>query len=161
MCRWKSDRDAPSIKRTITGTLLALAGLAMNEEIEPESEPVPQPRRRPRQSSGVSSKTLLLMVVALACGLAAAYLTSQMANQSPRGRESKLSGLLVPVVVAKKEIPAGTAIADPTEFFRVAYYRGGDEPQKAVKGLEELKGKVIVRALAEDQPVKEQDVSAK
>lgn len=131
----------------------------MSEDLEAEPERQP---RRPRQAGGVPPKTLLLLLVALGCGLAAAFLTNQLVDGNlSKTRESKMSGLLVPVVVAKKDIPAGTIITDPVEFFRVAYYRGGDEPRGAVQGLDGLKDKVIVRALAEDQPVKEQDISAK
>ncbi|MBL8796872.1 MAG: SAF domain-containing protein [Planctomycetia bacterium] len=122
----------------------------------------PAPPRRVRKQSGTSPKTVFLLLIALACGLAAAVLSAKLVDGNPsKGGMGKLSGLLSPAVVAKQDIAAGTVVQNPAELFRIAYYRAGDEPRQALKSLDELKDKVVVRALAEDQPVKAVDVSAK
>ena len=100
-------------------------------------------------------KTLILMLVALGCGLAGAFLPSL--NQDADVEPSHSDGL-IKIVVAQKDIAAGTRIDNPAELFKVVHYRKGDEPKNSITELESLKGKIVVRALAEDQPVKERDV---
>jgi Flp pilus assembly protein CpaB len=67
---------------------------------------------------------------------------------------------VVTVVVARQYIPAGTFVTDPEQLFKLVRYVKGDEPQQAVTNRAALMGMVIVRTLAEDQPVKERDYSA-
>lgn len=110
----------------------------------------------PRQQ-GLQPRTLILLMVAVGCGLIAALLTSTMTFENEPRKHASTDGFSV-VVVAKKEIAAGTAIQEPGEYFKIVHYRPGDEPRDSVKSLEGLKGRVVVRALAEDQPVKDKDL---
>jgi pilus assembly protein CpaB len=64
----------------------------------------------------------------------------------------------VVVLVARKEIPYGTFVKEPEQFFKEVRYVKGDEPKNAVTKFEQVKGKRTLRALAEDQPVKAKDV---
>jgi Flp pilus assembly protein CpaB len=65
----------------------------------------------------------------------------------------------VTVLVARRYIPAGTVIQEPEKLFKRVRYARGDEPPNAVGRYELLNGTVLARTLAEDQPVKEKDVS--
>src|SRR5262249_47054086 len=49
-------------------------------------------------------------------------------------------------------------IKDPEKLFKRVRYAKGDEPKNAISDLNSLKGKVVLRSLAEDQPVKERDI---
>jgi pilus assembly protein CpaB len=64
----------------------------------------------------------------------------------------------VRVLVARADIPAGTALTEPDKLFKWVRYVKGDEPSSAVTSLDKVRGKTTLRALAEDQPVKEKDV---
>src|SRR5262245_11804210 len=56
-------------------------------------------------------KTLMLLVVAIGCGLVAAYLTAKLgAVQAPQGEEK------LRVLVVKKDIPAGQLLKDPQDW---------------------------------------------
>jgi Flp pilus assembly protein CpaB len=108
----------------------------------------------------MTPRTLVLMFVAIGCGLTAAYMTSHMARQDA-DPAAVTRGEVVPVIVARMSIAAGTAITDPAESFKVVHYLKGDEPEGALSRLEVLKRRVVQRPLAEDQPVKESDLAGK
>jgi Flp pilus assembly protein CpaB len=114
----------------------------------------------PGDEQGLRPKTLILLLIAIGCGLAAAALTSQVVgnNRNTSDSNSQVNGFTA-VVVARKDIGAGTAVQDPAELFKIVHYRTGDEPREAITSLESMKGKVVIRALAEDQPVKAKDLN--
>jgi len=92
----------------------------------------------------MKSKTMILMVVAVVCGLVASYLTSQLIAQ--RSKE-------VDLVVAKKAIPQWTPIKNPEEFFELRKWKETDAPQGAVMDLKELKDRVVLKDIEADKPV--------
>jgi Flp pilus assembly protein CpaB len=104
-------------------------------------------------------KSLTLIVVAIGCGLVAAQLAMLHFRDNPPG--GRVRGVVVSVVVARKAIPAGTEINAPEEWFKIVRYLKGDVPQGAFGSLDDLKGRVVQRPLAEDQPVKATDLSGK
>ncbi len=65
----------------------------------------------------------------------------------------------VSVVVARRSIPTWVTIDKPEKFFRAAQYPKGEEPKGGIADLQMLKRKVVMLALAEDQPVKASDLS--
>ena len=71
-------------------------------------------------------KTLILMVVAVTCGLVASYMTSRLL--ADRGRESTK----VAVLVAKKTISQGDLLKIPEELFEERWFAQGDEPKLAI-----------------------------
>jgi pilus assembly protein CpaB len=89
---------------------------------------------------------MILMVVAVVCGLVASYLTSQLIAQ--RSRE-------VDVVVAKKAIPQWTPIKNPEEFFELRKWKEQDAPQNAVTDIKLLKDRVVLKDIEADKPVSE------
>ena len=86
-------------------------------------------------------KTLILMVVAVTCGLVASYMTSRLL--ADRGRESTK----VAVLVAKKTISQGDLLKIPEELFEERWFAQGDEPKLAITKAELLKGRVLNRSL--------------
>src|SRR5713226_303666 len=59
-----------------------------------------------------SSKTMILMVVAVGCGLVASFLTSRLLAE--RGNSGPV---MVKRLVAKKNLALGTVIKDPEKYF--------------------------------------------
>ena len=102
-------------------------------------------------------KTMILMVVAVACGLAASYMTSRLLAE----RNNQPAENLVPIVVAKKKIQAYTAIKKPEDLFEVQQVPESTMTAKAVKSLEELQGKRLNKPLNEGSTVRVDDLQRK
>jgi pilus assembly protein CpaB len=103
--------------------------------------------------ASMKPKTLMLMVVAVGCGLVAAYLTSQLgARQAPQAET-------VEVLVAEKEIPQGTLLKEPEKYFKSVAWPKEREPKNHVSSLEEMRGKILNKSLAEGQFVTPKDLS--
>ena len=94
-------------------------------------------------------KTMILMVVAVVCGLAASYMTSRVLadRNQPTGPEEEK----VTVLVAKQKIPHGTLITDPQKYFVEKTFAKGEEPRKAIKSWDQLKGKRLNKPVSEEQ----------
>ncbi|MFO0964769.1 MAG: Flp pilus assembly protein CpaB [Gemmataceae bacterium] len=88
-------------------------------------------------------KTIVLMVVAVTCGLGASYMTSRLlAQRSQSETEEKIT-----VFVASKPLDQGRMIKKPEEDFEAKEYLVGSEPKEAITKLDEIKGKVLKRSL--------------
>jgi len=94
-------------------------------------------------------KTMILMVLAVVCGLAASYMTSRVLadRNQPAGPEEEK----VVVLVAKQKVPMGTLIKDPQKYFVEKTYTKGEEPRKAIKSWDQLKDKRLNKPLSEEQ----------
>jgi Flp pilus assembly protein CpaB len=68
---------------------------------------------------------------------------------------------LVTVYVARTQIESRTVLKEPEKLFKAVRYVKGDEPRDAVTSLDQLKGTLLCRELAEDQPVKGKDLYRK
>lgn len=102
-------------------------------------------------------KTIILMVVAVACGLAASYMTSRVIaerNHAPSDSDQEK----VAILVAKQKIAYGTLIKDPQKYFVEKQYVKGEEPKKCVKTWDQVKDKRLNKALSEDQFVTSDDL---
>jgi len=98
-------------------------------------------------------KTMVLMMVAVGCGLVASYMTSKLiadrgANQEPR----------IKVLVAKKKIKNLTMLNKPDELFIEKELPAEAVPKKAVKSFEELKDKRLNKTLTEESLVTTDDL---
>jgi pilus assembly protein CpaB len=96
-------------------------------------------------------KTVILMVVAVGCGLAASFLTSRLIAE--RGEPEKVG-----VLVARHDIPMGTLLTDPEKLFEEKGYTKGEEPRKAIRSLVELKGHRLTRLVSAEQFVTADDL---
>src|SRR5438128_170250 len=102
-------------------------------------------------------KTLILMVVAIACGLVASYMTSRViADRSDKPTDEKVT-----VLVARKNIPMGTLVKDPEQWFEEKQFTKGEEPKKAIRIFEELKDKRMNKPLSAEQFVTPDDLASK
>jgi pilus assembly protein CpaB len=101
-------------------------------------------------------KTMALMAVAVVCGLGASYMTSRLLAE--RAAESTQEVEKVKVLVAKRNVPQGTFIKEPTDWFIEKEFTQGEEPKKAVRTFDELKDKVLSKPLSAEQWVTADDL---
>src|ERR1700688_4917230 len=87
-------------------------------------------------------KTLILMVVAVTCGLGASYMTSRLlAERQPDDTEK------VSILVAKKDLAMGLTIKKVEDFFEEKKFFKGDEPRNAIAEAKDLQARVLKRSL--------------
>jgi Flp pilus assembly protein CpaB len=65
----------------------------------------------------------------------------------------------VSALVANRDIPQGTLLAEPEQFFKWADYVPPNCPQQSFQAFDQLRDRVTARPLSEDQPVKERDLA--
>jgi pilus assembly protein CpaB len=100
-------------------------------------------------------KTMMLMVVAVGCGLAASYMTSRLLAE----RNNKATDeARVTVLVAKQKVPGWVLIKDPDKYFEIKEFPEGVAPKKALKSLEEVKDQRLNKPVAEEAFVTTDDL---
>ena len=82
-------------------------------------------------------KTMILMVVAIACGLGASYMTSRLLADRNQSVEK------VTILVAKNMLNQGDWIKAPEELFVEKQFAKGDEPKLAITELDKLRGQQL------------------
>lgn len=97
-------------------------------------------------------KTMILMVVAVSCGLGASYMTSRLLADREQHVEK------VTILVAVKNLNTGDTIKDPDLLFRDKEFAKGDEPRTAIVDRAQLKGKVLKHTLRADDFVTPDDL---
>jgi pilus assembly protein CpaB len=101
-------------------------------------------------------KTLILMVVAVGCGLAASVMTRlYLADASQQPAQPVVEE--VPVLVARKAIPAYTTLKDAT-LFEVKHFRKSDVTSDVIGDFEKVKGRTLKNALAANKTLVEGDM---
>jgi len=101
-------------------------------------------------------KTMILMVVAVGCGLAASYMTSKLLadRREPPPVEEK-----VKVLVTKTKVPKGTVLKDPEKFFEIKERNKADEPkEKYFTDFVQLKDKRLKKELKAEVHVSPEDL---
>jgi pilus assembly protein CpaB len=102
-------------------------------------------------------KTLILMVVAIGCGLVASYMTSRViADKSDKPVEEKVA-----VLVARQNITMGTVVKDPEKLFEEKQFTKGEEPKKAIRSFDDIKNKILNKPLGAEQFVTADDLTDK
>jgi pilus assembly protein CpaB len=102
-------------------------------------------------------RTLILMIVAIVCGLAASYMTSRViAERGNQTEEEKVA-----VLVAKQNLPMATHITDPEKLFEEKQFTKGEEPKKAIRDFAQLKDKYLNKPLSAENFVTPDDVDDK
>src|SRR6516162_4447026 len=86
----------------------------------------------------MKSKTIILMVVAVVCGLAASYMTSRLLAD----RNEK-----VKILVAKRKLGPWTQIKNPDEMFELDERPKSDVPKNAIMRPESIKDHVTVKTI--------------
>ncbi len=103
-------------------------------------------------------KTLILMVVAVGCGLAASYMTSRVIAERSNADvvEEK-----VKVLVAKQNLTMGMLLKDPEKYFEEKSFIKGEEPKRAVRDFGLLKDRMLNKPLSAEQFVSLEDLMDK
>src|SRR4051794_10629073 len=83
-------------------------------------------------------KTLILMVVAVTCGLGASYMTSRLLAERQPDETEKVSFL-----VAKKHLDMGLTVRKVEDLFEEKKVAKGDEPKNAIVDPKDLQGRVL------------------
>ncbi len=101
-------------------------------------------------------KTMVLMVVAVGCGLAASYMTSKLLadrrDQPPPEEKIKL-------LVTKTKMTKNTVLKDPEKFFELKERNKSDEPkEKYFTEFVQLKDKRLKKELKADSHVSPEDL---
>src|SRR5205085_3670194 len=103
-------------------------------------------------------KTIILMVVAIGCGLAASYMTSKLLaerNTEPPKEET------VTLLVAKAKVPRGTLLKEPEKFFEARERRKADAPQSYFTDPAQVKDKRLKKEIKQDVHVSPEDLVEK
>jgi len=87
-------------------------------------------------------KTMILMGVAITCGLGASYMTSRLLAERGSGDQEKVA-----VLVAKKNLSMGDSIKVPDDLFEAKDFIRGTEPRNGIDNPDTLKGRVLKRSL--------------
>jgi pilus assembly protein CpaB len=103
-------------------------------------------------------KTMILMFVAVGCGLVASILTSRLI--ADRG-ESTPDEPKVTVLQVKKKILQYSLLKDPEEMFEVKEIPESAAPKKAIKSFDELRDKRVNRQLPEEYFITTDDLVSK
>lgn len=100
----------------------------------------------------MKSKTMVLMAVAVVCGLGASYMTSRLLAE-----RNETTTVLIP----KQKFTQWTHIKDPATMFEEREIPRNEAPKTAVAKFDDLKDRVLLRALPEGQPVVQEDLQPK
>jgi Flp pilus assembly protein CpaB len=87
---------------------------------------------------------MILMVVAVVCGLVASYLTSQLIAQKNQK---------VQLLVAKKAVNQWALIKSPEEMFEVREWPQSEAPSGFMSDIKELKDRQALKDIEQDKPV--------
>jgi pilus assembly protein CpaB len=100
-------------------------------------------------------KTMILMVVAVGCGLVASYMTSRLLSErnAAQPEEEKVT-----VLVAKNSLSMGTRVKEPEKLFVEKQFVAGQEPKKAIRSFDQVKDRLLNKSLAAEQFVTSDDL---
>jgi pilus assembly protein CpaB len=99
-------------------------------------------------------KTLVLMLIAVSCGLVASFMTSRYLSA---GQQAPKEDNKVRVLVAKKKISGYTRLTD-AEIFEERLFDQNVVPKDAVSDFEAVKGRVLKVGLGEGKMLAESDL---
>lgn len=103
-------------------------------------------------------KTMILMVVAIGCGLVASVMTSRLIAERDAGEPQERR---VKVIVPKSKIKAFELIKDPEKFFVEKEMPESAVPKNALRTFDEVKDKRPLKSLPEDALVLPDDLANK
>lgn len=102
-------------------------------------------------------KAMILMLVAIGCGLAASYMTSRViAERGDQPEPEKVS-----ILVARKNLGLGTMIKDPEKLFEERQFLKGEEPKRAIRDYAQLKDHRLNKPISAEQFVTPDDLTDK
>jgi pilus assembly protein CpaB len=101
-------------------------------------------------------KTLILMVIAIVCGLGASYMTSRLLAERGSGDQDVEK---VTVLVAKRHLDMATAFKNPKDLLESQEFLKGKEPKNAVTSYDQVKSKFLKRPLRKGDFLTPEDLS--
>jgi pilus assembly protein CpaB len=102
-------------------------------------------------------KTMILLVVAVGCGLAASVMTSRLIAERGEQQNDKM----VKVLVTKVKIKQFELLKEPQKLFVEKELPEASTPKKCIRSFDELRDKRVTRALSEDTFVMAEDLVSK
>lgn len=102
----------------------------------------------------MKSRNIVLLALAIGCGLVAAFLTAKL------GATNKTAEM-IPVLVAAKNIDQGTKLDEPEKLFVRKPFPRESVPPEYIDDLTQLKGKVLQRTLRAGTHCTIADITAK
>src|SRR4051812_4286762 len=106
-------------------------------------------------------KTMILMAVAVVCGLGASFMTSRLLAEREVQTEAPPPAPETPkvkILVAKMNLDHGAAIKDPKDMFVEKTFNQDDAPKNGLIDSKLLKGKFLKRGLRKDDHVTVDDL---
>ncbi len=98
-------------------------------------------------------KTMILMVIAVVCGLGASYMTSKLLAKREKKVEAKVN-----VVVATKAVPKFRTLKKPEKYFAIKQMPKSAVPRKFFSNLKDVKDKVLKHELTADKVLSQEDI---
>src|SRR5262245_54247786 len=108
------------------------------------------------RNAPMKPKTMILMVVAIACGLGASYMTSRLLaerSSEPTDTQEKTT-----ILVADKNLDMGLVIKNPQDLFKEKQVYKSDEPRGAIVSFDQLKNRQLKRPLRNGDYVGTEDL---
>ncbi|MGF1579759.1 MAG: Flp pilus assembly protein CpaB [Gemmataceae bacterium] len=103
-------------------------------------------------------KTIVLMAIAIACGLGASYMTSQILdNRDKGGKKEQIEK--VTIIVAKKKLSLGMRFIEPEKFLKEDQVPKEFAPAKALRSFKEVKNLYLKESVRAGRPLTHEDVS--
>jgi pilus assembly protein CpaB len=103
-------------------------------------------------------KTIILMVVAIGCGLAASYMTSRLLADRANKEQPVAT---VKVLVAVKKVPAFEPIKNPQDYFIEKEVPEGTYPSKCLRSFDDIRGQRLAKAKQEEETIFKDDILTK
>jgi pilus assembly protein CpaB len=103
-------------------------------------------------------KTMMLMVVAIGCGLGASYMTSKLLAERNNQAQTEAT---VKVLVAKQKVAPWTPVKNPEQLFELKDFPESVAPKKGIKSFEEIKDQRLNKGIEEDKFVTTDDLLSK
>jgi pilus assembly protein CpaB len=100
-------------------------------------------------------KTMILMVVAVACGLGASYMTSKLLADR---RAEAPPEEQVPVLMAKVRVPGWVVIKEPQKYFEVKMLPESAVSKKSLKSFEDVKNQRLNKPLDAERVAMQDDL---
>jgi pilus assembly protein CpaB len=103
-------------------------------------------------------KTMILMVVAVACGLGASYMTSKFLTA---GAAAAPAEEMVPVLMAKVKVPGWTSIKDPEKYFEVKMLPESAVSKSSLKSFADVKDQRFNKPIEAERVAMQGDLLSK
>src|SRR5262249_1483670 len=100
-------------------------------------------------------KTMILLVVAISCGLGARYMTSRLLAE--RGNQNDDQERTT-IVVAKKKVPMGIVIKNPKDWFEEKNVAADSVPPGALTSFDKIKDRQVQNPRRPGDSVTEEDL---